>query len=352
MKHSIYHLRFTIYNAFAVYRLPRNTDHRTLKKHRKRITDNGIRGLLTLVILTVLLFGCSVKAEAAPTPSGVTISPAFQQVSIKAAEASHPVSFTIINNRPTTQSFNLSIVDFNTLGESGGLFFVGTNPTELQKKYGLAKWFKLSQDHIALAPKQSIKVQGEILNLPDLTPGGHYGALMIAADNSNQPPALKNNNVAVQPIASSLMFVTKVGGDTHKLSLVSVSAKHSLVSLPHNVNLKFHNNGNTHLIPRGVVSVINSDGKIISKGIINESSSIVLPETSRQYFVALQNIDGSTGAGRYRLKVDFRFDGINQYRSYVTAFNYVPLGLIILLVIVALVLMTILLRSRVHRKHN
>jgi len=275
------------------------------------------------VILIAALLATSIwlpKASAASSqvqvkpPTGVTISPAFQQAGILATEQQHPITFKITNNETKARTFDLSVADFNTLGESGGLFFVGTNPTELQKKYGLAKWFSLQQKSITLQPKQSETITAEILNLPDLSPGGHYGALMLQADNPGQSGG--NNQVSVHPIASSLLFVTKVGGDTHELSLASVSFKRTLFSIPSSVELRFQNKGNSHVVPRGNVYIKTAAGKVMSKGIINEDSNIILPETYRIYNVPLSSIGGLNASGQYQLHVDFRFDGIDTYRAY------------------------------------
>src|SRR5581483_2022247 len=124
----------------------------------------------------------------------------------------------------------------------------------------------------------------------------------------------------------SLLFVTKIGGDTHKLALAGVTAKHSLFALPANVALNFHNVGNSHVVPRGVVSILDSRGQIISKGIINQDSDIILPETYRLLNVPLVKVSSARGIGRYTLRTDFRFDGFGQYRRYQTKLWLFPPG--------------------------
>src|SRR4051794_27905573 len=93
---------------------------------------------------TAFIFLAATTSAASPkqqyTPKGITVSPALQQVSIPGDVKDEPITFAITNNEHTTQNLSLSVADFNTLDESGGLFFIGTNPTALQKKYGLAKW--------------------------------------------------------------------------------------------------------------------------------------------------------------------------------------------------------------------
>ncbi len=284
-----------------------------------------LKRCLSVLIVCAGVMAVHSSLAVAAGPQGVTVSPAFQQVSILAGETQHPVSFTITNDEPVAQTFNLSAADFNTLGESGGLFFVGTNPTALQKKYGLAEWFSLPQSSITLQPKQSQTIQAEILNLPGMAAGGHYGALLLSAETGQ---TAQGGNVSLHPIASSLMFVTKTGGDVHSLLLNSVSSDRSLFKLPSSVSLRFYNNGNTHVVPRGVIKLTTAGGKLIAQGIINQDSNIILPQTYRQLHVPLTKFAGASAISKYDLKVDFRFDGISQYREYRSSFWRIDPGLL------------------------
>lgn len=307
--------------------------HLPLTIHGKRIKENAWKiekSKRPMAILTLIVFCCISligNVSAAPTekqaqpPKGITVSPAFQLASVKANEDQHTLNFKVTNNRPTDQTINFSVADFNTLGESGGLAFVGTNPTELQKKYGLANWVRLSQTSATIAPGQTATINASVLNDSSLAPGGHYGALLLSLDTGN---ASGQNKIALKPIASSLLFVTKVGGDTHKMALAGVDASHSIFKLPDSVNLRFKNSGNTHLVPRGIVNVTAPDGTVVKKGVINENSSIILPETYRLYSVPLKNIAHTSMPGNYKLSVDFRFDDLDQYRRYQTSLFLLP----------------------------
>jgi hypothetical protein len=304
---------------------------------------------LAAVLLAGAFVVASGQSQAAPTRTahGITITPAFQQVTIKPGETEHPLKLSVTNNEATTQTLELSAADFNTLNDTGGLLFVGANPTALQKKYGLAKWISLPEKQLSLAPGQTASIDAKILNLPDLTSGGHYGAIMISAGGQNQNAS---NRVSLHPVASSLLFVTKTGGDTHKLSLSDVTINHSLFHLPGSVTLRFHNDGNTHLIPRGTVTLTNSKGKLISKGIINDNSGIILPETFRKYFVPLQSVSHTGFPGRYTIKVDFRFDGIDQFREFKKSFLFIPAGTIIASVLIIAIIVFAVIKSWRHRR--
>lgn len=305
-----------------------------------------IAALLLSLSLTASVFAADGNPKA---PQGITVSPAFQQIDIKGGQDKRPVTFKITNNESTDQHLALSAADFNTLGESGGLFFVGTNPTELQKKYGLAKWLSLPQKDLTIKSHQSITINASILNLPDLSPGGHYGALMISAGN-NSSEASGNNKIALHPIASSLMFVTKLGGDTHSLSLASVEVPHNIFKLPKTVKLRFHNTGNSHVVPRGVVTLTDARGNTVKKGIINSDSNIILPETYRQFYVPLSDVSDAKSIGKYSLKVDFRFDGMNLYRAYQTNLIYVPLIFLIVILLLVAALIVLVAKKGLPRK--
>jgi hypothetical protein len=305
-------------------------------------------GLPLLCLLAIIILGRSTNA-ATQQPQGITVSPAFQQVSVPDGAAQQPVNFSLTNNESAPLVVNLSTADFNTLDESGGLFFVGTNPTALQKKYGLAKWLSLPEQQITLLPKQTKIINANILNLSDFNGGGHYGALMIALAGGQSGA----NSVGVKPIASSLLFVTKVPGDTHRLSLSNVYVKHSLVSLPKNVTLRFFNNGNTHVVPRGTVRLTNPRDQLVSQGIIDQNSGIILPGSYRVYQVNLNEVSSANAVGSYQLTVDFRFDGINQIRRYQTSFAYVPIVYVTALVIILIglvVLVIIIMHKRSRHK--
>jgi hypothetical protein len=290
-------------------------------------------------LILLALAGAAEAATTPKTPPGITVSPATQQVTLAASDSAKTLDFKITNNKASAQSLQISTADFNALEETGGLVFVGSNPTALQKKYGLAKWVTLPQPNLTIPAHQTVDARAQIQNLPDLAAGGHYGAIMLHLAGTS--PANAKNLIGLKPIASILLFVNKSGGDIHRLKLADVNAKHSLFSLPDSVTLRFYNSGNTHVTPRGTVSLLDPDGKLVSRGVINENSGLVLPEVYRRYSVKLSSVANSSKVGHYKLNVAFRFDGLEQFRFYQTSFVFlapsaVVIGVVFLLVIIGL----------------
>jgi hypothetical protein len=310
---------------------------------------------LTLVILCSLVMynrGSAAATVKQATPQGITLSPAVVQAEVASTESEHQLTFKITNNKPVTQNIDISSADFNTLDESGGLVFVGTNPTKLQKKYGLATWLRLPQTSVTLAPRQTAEVQAIISNEASLAPGGHYGAFMLSLTDESQPSG--TNKVAVHPIASSLLFINKVGGDTHRLRLTAADTDGNIFKLPKTVTLRFYNDGNTHLIPRGTVTITDPRGKLVAKGIINENSNIILPETYRRFSVSLNRTSTALIPGKYKIITSFRFDGYDQFRSYQSS-QYLltpPLLVIALLIVVIIIAIVVFLSYKVRKPRS
>jgi hypothetical protein len=276
--------------------------------YKKLLVIGIASGLLAGVIPASAL--AATKTEKATV---ITVSPASQQISL-GNEDQHEFEFKITNNRLTPQTLQLTTADFNALEDSGGLIFIGTNPTEIQKKYGLAHWISLPQTSVTIPRGQTAVLKAQILNLPDLTPGGHYGAIMVK--DASGKLISGQNNIGLSPISSILLFVNKTGGDIHSLRLTVVTTSHNPFNLPGSVNLRFYNSGNTHLIPRGVVSLTSPSGKLVRRGVINQSSSLVLPEDFRVFPVSLSKISSAYLPGKYKLTVAFRYDGTDQFRVY------------------------------------
>jgi hypothetical protein len=306
--------------------------------------------IVLLVITSCLFFTNKTSADAKQqSPKGITLSPALVQATVQSTESEHQIVFHITNNEPTHQNIKISTADFNTLDESGGLVFVGTNPTHLQKKYGLAEWITLPNTSLSLEPGQTAEISATITNQSTLSPGGHYGALMLTLNDSSQ--SATQNKVAVQPIATSLLFVNKVGGDTHRLKLTTVNSNHNIFKLPRDITLRFYNDGNTHLIPRGTIEITDPRGKLVAKGVINENSNLLLPETYRKFSVPLKQISNSVFPGKYKITTNFRFDGYDQIRTYQTSqFLLTPLLLLFVLsvVLITIIVVLFLTKSRIH----
>ncbi len=289
--------------------------------------------ILTLIV-SVSMFG-SIANAVAPKPE-VTISPFLQEVRFSGNDATKDFDITLTNNSGLEQNFKLSVLDFGSLNDSGGIVFEGSSASSLLKKYGLANWLQLSSKNLTLEPGKSAQIVATIINDITLKPGGHYGAIVASLDSTNDS---QPNRVSINQKLSSLILATKVGGEKYDLKLDNVITNGNAFGLPNKVRLVFKNPGNVHVVPRGTVKLVSAGGKVISEGVINEDSSFVLPETDRQLEVKLKGIArGGFWPSVYHVQIDYRYDGIERYahKDHRIYFSNVP-GFIISAVVLLLI---------------
>ncbi len=251
-----------------------------------------------LALAGSLALASAVLAAPVPANKGIQISPPFNNLVI--TSDSTPFSIGLKNLSDHEQTLSLTAVDFKSLDETGGVAFVGT--TGGAGKYTLAKWMHLDQAQVKIPAGGSTKVGGQIVNDADLAPGGHYGAVLF----SLEPPT--GSGVALKQVSSSLLFAIKTGGEKYSLNLKSTDAPGFSLAPFSKVRLRFYNGGNVHTIPRGIVTLADSGGKIVSKGVVNDSSSLILPESFRQIPVEMNPIAQPWKIGNYTLAVQYRDD--------------------------------------------
>jgi hypothetical protein len=293
---------------------------------------------LSLIVLLTSLGLPSEMAQAASPPE-VSLAPATNEVALRPGQAESTFAVTIANQSRSMQSFRLGIADFGTLDESGGVTFIGPSAA-LNYKYGLAGWVTMDRDSVSVAPSGHESVSITVHNADKLTPGGHYGAVLV-----NQIGTAVGN-VQLRPILSSLIFVTKMGGEHYDLGLDAIRLRANWLQLPGSVQLRFHNIGNVHAVPRGIVSVIDPRGREIERGIINQASAITLPESFRLYAVGLNQIGLARWPGRYSVKVQYRYDGYGSFATKTTSFYFVNLPAIAIVVLLVILLFGVVWYAR------
>jgi hypothetical protein len=305
---------------------------------------------LALVVVTGLSNIGTARA-ATPTPikkrpvGGVTISPAFQQIAIGQSEDSKDGQIKLTNNTGEPLEFAISVTDFGSLDETGGVAFIGKDQKALNYRYGLTSWLTLEQDRVVVDPKATKVVPFTIDNKESMAPGGHYGAIMVTPTQTGQDPS----KVDVNQILTSLLFVNKQGGDVYKLGIQDVSIQHSLLSAPSTVSLRFQNAGNVHVIPRGVLTITDPRGVEVKQGVINDGSAIILPQAFRQLKAPLLNLGSAWMPGRYHLSIAYRYEGESSVQYYNSSFYYVNGWYIIALVLLLAIVLGLVLSKQLRK---
>ncbi len=284
---------------------------------------------LFLLLGICLVFG-GVKLVMAQN-NGVMMSPPFADVEIAKGDLEKDLVIELTNQSQTTITLNLSVVDFGSLDESGGVAFLTGNSQPGDRKYALASWMSLEKDWVVIDPGKKETVKVAILNKESLSGGGHYGAVLATLKTEEKPKA---DMVGFNQALATLVYVQKSGGEIKSLIYKSVDYVTNWLKLPSQMKIRFENNGNTHLTPRGKVEINDAWGNIVSKGIINDSSGRIIPESFRLFSVSLKQNQGWLWPGKYQIKIDFRYDGKEDFQSVKIEYKYVGKEGIILLAVV------------------
>lgn len=277
--------------------------------------------LLTLVVLGILFPRGSIYAEN--ISRGFTVSPAFQEIILGQEDTKTDFFVSVTNNTGVEVTLRIAVFDFGSLDESGGVAFLGAS-NDLGKKYALASWIRPEKDVFLLEPGEMKKILVTIENREMLSPGGHYGSLTFKTEESVQEEN-REDTISVNQLFSSLIFVKKIGGEIYNLELKGSEYKNSLVRFQDTLRVRFQNRGNVHVIPRGMATVSDPLGRIVAKGIINEESALILPETFRVYPVHLGTLTLSLVPGRYTMEITYRYDGKDDFVLVTNTYFFVPI---------------------------
>ncbi len=256
-----------------------------------------------LLLFLVPLLAWPATAQAAGN-GGLVLSPAYQEVSLETGVSAKRVVLTLTNQAQSTANLNVSAVDFGNLDNHGGLAFAGQPGITLDNSHLLVNWLAFDRTTVQINPGKSQQLTVSINNRDDLTAGGHYAAVFLTASGNYGSATL-----SFTPALATLLYVNKVGASQVGLELQSMATNSGWRTVPSQLTLNFHNTGGIHLKPRGTVELTDPLGHLSSRGIINESSAIILPAAVRHYSVTLLSRRRPIWPGRYTLSVHYRYDG-------------------------------------------
>lgn len=302
------------------------------------------------VIISLASVPTHIQAATLPAtparPAGIKVAPFLQEVTLNQGAVSTSFSVDVSNYTQVDQELSLSTVNFGTLNETGGVAFSGLTD-DYTKKYGLADWLQLSDMQLNLKSNESKKIKVTVRDDGKLRPGGHYAAILVrqVANDSG------GKQVDIQSTLSTLIFLTKKGGERYDLKLAGVNADSSRFQPPSKVTLHFSNPGNVYVTPRGTVQLLAPNGRVVSQGVINEDSGRLLPESQRVYPVQLRTLSHLDWLPRhYKLRVDYRYDGIEDRYARkeisVLLVNVPSLAIMLDGLLAIIVVIVVLFRSR------
>lgn len=230
--------------------------------------------------------------------SAFSIDPAFSQIELSDASQSASLVIHIGNSTKTDQTFELKAVDIQQV-DSDGNVQLSDKPQE-GNALSFASYVRVTPETVEVPAGKTIDVTVLVQNSNDLSPGGHYAAVLLRGEGKETA-----SGQTVIPALTSFLLVNKKGGEKYHISLGRVDefVRPLHFSFPKDVVLRFHNEGNTHVSPFGTIFITDLFNRTVRKGIINEGAKIVLPQTDRDLITQLKPMRFSFPFMIYRVKV-------------------------------------------------
>lgn len=258
--------------------------------------------LLALIILASFPVSALAQESTPRELSGqaLRMSPAYIDVTVGTLQDEEQVEFTLENRTKHPMSIDLFSLDFQQKDELGSIGFLGREIGNYT--YSLSSFLTFKNPNVELEPGEKKIISVLITNRQDLAPGGHYAAVIARLRPT------EGEVTAVSPAVSALIYLTKVGGERYNLSFKAMNWPDSSVvfSYPATGFLTLQNDGNTHLTPYGTADIYDMFNRKIYKGIINEGSVKVLPQSIRRVPVYFKKIAFSFPISVNTLKVEGR----------------------------------------------
>ncbi len=284
-------------------------------------------------LAAILLIACGLASASvafAQESMSVSITPPLVQLSIGPGE-SWTSTLKVINSNPYDATFYADVVDFAASGEQGQGTFIplvgGTSTGPLP--YSLASWITLPASSLTLKAGESGSLQYTVHVPSDAEPGGHYAAILVGTEEGGMH--LDGPTMRVSSYVSSLFFV-KIRGETVEQGRIREfrTAREVSGDASADLILRFENTGNTHLQPRGDITIYNMWGKERGQLFVNADSGNfgnVLPHSTRRFSFSWKGEDDLFDIGRYSAVVTLAYgDEGKQNVSAVAYFWVVPTG--------------------------
>lgn len=273
----------------------------------------GVLAGIGIAAIGIIVGVLGVNTSSVQAANGLTISPLLKEITLGPGLIQTSTEITLQNNTGEPVSAQMQLVDLKALGEYGGS---SLDKAGLTDKYDLANWMTLPNgDTVKIASGDTVKIKVNISNRDDLAPGGHYGAVVV----TTTPATSARSNVNINQQLVSLLFVKKLGGEVYGLQPEPLT--YDGPGIPQQITTRFKSTGNVHVVPRGFIEVTDPAGKQVAKGIINEDSSIILPGSTRQFVTLMQPVSDSNKPGRYKITVNYRYDGEERFSTQSTYFT-------------------------------
>lgn len=296
----------------------------------------------TTVILGFFIFFLSFTGfvNAQNKSSGIRLSPAFEEVVMSEEDKEKKIEIQLQNNDSSEVTFELFPINFRLVDDYGKVGFMGQESKEYS--FALSSFIRLDDSTYTLEPGEKITIPVTIENRQDLSPGGHYAAIVarVIQDTSK---------TSISPALSSLILLRKTGGESFNISVRDAGWPRGLITFNYedSFSILFQNQGNVHLTPFGEIRVEDMLGRTLYKGVVNTSSLKVFPLSRRYIPARLTKMDWSLPLSINKISIKGH-DSLDKV-TYLHEDSFIYIHPLVLPLVVFLVIVRLVGMSKVRK---
>lgn len=256
----------------------------------------------------------AVATERTPT-NGVTVSPTILNITIDGAPQGREAAVAVRNDYDQPMDFAVALRGMEQVSNGKLLPSDTVEPS-------LAAVLAITPTSLHIQPHTSVNVKLTAIDSDDLAPGGHYATLMIRLVQPGDGGA--SGSLALSPVVSVALFVIKEAGAVRAVNVSSLLDDSRLWRPATSATTSFHNGGNVAVVPRGILTVADPQGKIIRSGVMNEGSLLLLPDGSLKLRGSMKSLAMEWLPGVYTTKLLYRYDGSDETQTVDVSHLVVP----------------------------
>jgi hypothetical protein len=311
---------------------------------RERSNSAVCRYVCALAICAAAVLGGVSMPPVAQAQTGIsyTITPPLFQLSMDPG-SSWSSTIRVVNGNPYSMQVYADPLPFTPEGETGRPRFDMQDYTHDEAVTGLASWITVPDNAIFVPAEGTVEVPVRITVPSDAEPGGHYAAVLIG--NRAGEAAGEGSTVSVASAIASLFFLSVSGDVVERARIRDFATEEYFYQSPEaRLSLRFENQGNVHVRPKGTIIIYNMFGKVRGRVELNQGEHFgnVLPGSIRKFTFSWMSESGWWDIGRYRAEATVGYGASTQQFAHATTYFYI-LPIVPLLEVIGAVLLLVLI---------
>jgi hypothetical protein len=289
-----------------------------------------------LLLISAFILGLSVAVQFSHAQSGIEgqsleVSPPSQEINADPGKTL-TIKAKVRNRAQDPVPVTVRIEDFTAQGEEGQVALTEKGP------WAVSTWTTVTPTQFQLTAGQTQEVTATVRIPATGVAGGRYGSFVFAVEGV-KPKGAGVASVA-QEVAS--LFLIRVSGTvSERMAIDSFTAPAFMEFGPVPLTVKYRNDGNVHLKPKGVIAITDMFGQKVTDVVVDGVN--VFPGAARSTTTTWQT---QLGLGKYTATALIYTGGSkNETMTSTATFILFPIRIA---VVVALILFGLyLLRKRI-----